>query len=157
MKRFHSPLTRVLRLRQQTERMSRLQVARARSELNQAVDQLAAAQLAAERTASVLESQLLHPSSSLMIGQAQLELADAVFVVQQRLSERSDAEERLRASIEAFRIAQRDREIVEKAVARHRDEHRRSNARAGAIELQEWALRPAASSIDTDQEDQTNA
>ena len=146
MKRFHSPLIRVLRLRQQTERMARLRVSHARNELNSAEDNVKAAQLLAARQTAYLESRLQSPGASLMVQLSQLDLAAVTEIVRRRLVEQSAAAERLNTSVDAYRVAQREREVVEKAVARHLDEHRRSNARAAAVELQEWSLRTKTSS-----------
>jgi hypothetical protein len=146
-----------LRLRQQTEQMARLVVSQARSNLNAADARLADARTSAARREADLESRLMQPGASQIVQQAQLELGAAALIVQQHILERTVVAERLKDSVDAYRIAQREREIVERVVLRHRDQHRRSLSRAAAIELQEWALRPKPSSMIADQEDPRHA
>ncbi|MGE0375190.1 MAG: hypothetical protein AB7I48_01770 [Planctomycetaceae bacterium] len=152
MKRFHTPLLRLLRLRQQTERMMRLQVARKRGEFDAAAKRLAAAQRAVAQRTSELESRLVRPGASLLVQQALLELHAGESAVQQRFDEQSTAAEQLSTTVGAYRVAQQEREKVERAVEQRRIEHRRDSVRAAAVELQEWAVRPKSSTNAADRE-----
>lgn len=157
MKRFHSPLLRVLRLRQQSERMARLKVAQARGELNAVEERVEIAKDSAAQCSAALERRLASPGVAFMIQLSQQELTAATATVHQLLDERRQAESQLKISVDAYHVAQREREVVEKAVARHRDEHRRSNARAAAVELQEWSLRPKSSSLGANRKEPIDA
>ncbi len=157
MKRFHSPLTRVLRLRQQTERMVRLQVARTRSELDAADACVAAARISVERQVAELEVRLARPGASLVVQQANLAIQATEAIVLQLAEARTAAAERLKVAVDAYRVAQQERETVERAAERHRQEHRRGNARAAAVELQDWILRSKSSPIAADEEESEHA
>ncbi len=157
MKRFHSPLTRVLRLRGQTERMARLQVARSRSELDAADACVAAARISVERQVAELEERLTKPGAFLVVRQANLAIQATETIILQLADARAIAAERLNVAIDAYRLAQQERETVERAVERHRQEHRRGNARAAAVELQDWILRSKPSPIAAEEEESRHA
>ncbi len=157
MKRFRSPLMPVLRLREQTERMARLQVARLRSELDAAEACVAAARISVERQVAELGERLARPGASLVVQQANLAIQAAETVVIQLTEAHTAAAVRLKTAVDAYRVAQQERETVERAVERHRQEHRRDNARAAAVELQDWILRPKPSPIAADEEESEHA
>lgn len=157
MKRFRSSLTRLLRLRRQQERLAQMQVGQARSAWNCANGRLTDAQVSRDRQAAEMEARWRRAGNLAIVLQAKLELAEAETHVERLHKARASASERLTASVHAYRMAQQERELIERAVERQRREHRRRRARAATVELQEWALRPQPSSIVTDGEETHNA
>lgn len=157
MRRFQTPLLRLLRVRRQAERMARLEVARARSEVAAAQLRLAAAQQGAEQVSEEIELRLRRPGTTLLIQQAVLELQLQQAMVERRLAEHFAAEGRLNASIATYRLAQQEREKVERAVDQRRHEHHRESLRIAAVELQEWAVRPTVRSLASNVEEPGDA
>ncbi|MBX3436548.1 MAG: hypothetical protein KF861_03590 [Planctomycetaceae bacterium] len=157
MKRFHSPLSRLLRVRQQLQRMARLQVAQARAAFDTASARTAAAQRQAALQTGALESRLTQPGPPFLVQQSLFELRALESMVHHCREVEAEAAERLKTSVEAYRAAQRAAETVERAVERHRQDHRRDSARAMAVELQEWAMRPDRSPHTGDREEVRHA
>lgn len=143
MKRFQSSLERLLRVREQAERMAQLNVSRARGELDAATKCLLASQSNAARQRDELSDRLQTNGHPWAICQASQTLHELELHVQAMMERRAGSQALLDEVLAAYHEARQQRELLERLVTRQRDEHRRQSLKAAAIDLQEWSLRPA--------------
>lgn len=141
MRRFRSSFIQLLKLRQQQERLAELRLLRDRQAARQATD---AATIARQRThdrSAEYEQQATQPCAIQLVVQARDELA----ALYDRLEEADRVQHAAWASVDQTMrelLGQRQqREIVERAIDRQREQHRREAQQSELTTLQERACR----------------
>ncbi|MCA9075332.1 MAG: hypothetical protein KDA93_09885 [Planctomycetaceae bacterium] len=146
MKRFHSPLQRLLRLREQAERMTQLSVSRARANVDASASRLAAVEDVEEGQLCELTQRLNQSEQLLILAQINDSYREQQVHVQSARAEQAMFQSLVVDAISENHTARQAREMVERMLNRQRDAHRRETLNAAAVDLQEWSLRRTAAS-----------
>ncbi len=157
MKRFHSPLSRLSRLKSQAERLAALDVSRARTEATTAKTTRLAAEASADRHSLELTKRLEAPSSPWALVQAGHALSEQQESVRTAQKVETARVNELENALSSYNVMRQQREIVERLLDRQRDAHRRACLTAAVIDLLDNVLRVPVESHTPMPKDATHA
>ncbi|MCA9027258.1 MAG: hypothetical protein KDA86_18765 [Planctomycetaceae bacterium] len=141
MKRFRSPLQRLLRVKEQAERLKQLGVARARTDVDAATSQLSIAEVAEQSHLRDLTVRLNQLGASMTVLQSAGQYRERQVQAAEALERHALFQSLFEESLCEHREARQQREMVERVLTHQQEQHRRHAMRAAIVELQERSLR----------------